>query len=220
MTTKASIAIVARKGGVGKSTIAGNLAVALEQLGRTVAAYDLDAQGSLAAWAELAEPGTEPALARLVRRLEATDAGRLRTAIERTDAERVLLDTAPGYDRAALATLLVADLVLIPAGPSPLDVIAARDALALVEQSREQRHDKGPAVALVPSRVTRSGLGDELPTGLRALGAPVLPAIRLRTAFARSALDGRTVLEAEPSSSAADEIRALTRAVERMLKGR
>lgn len=221
MNSKASIAIVARKGGVGKSTIAGNLAVALEQMGRNVVALDCDPQGSLAAWAEMRDPEAEtPALGRLVHRVEASDPVRLRTALERALAtvDRAVIDTPPGFDKPALAAALVADLVLVPCGPSPFDMVATRDVLEIIGQAQAQRRDKGPKIALVPSKVTRSGLGDDLPAGLRELGHAVLPAIRQRTAFARSALDGRTVLEAEPNSSAADEVRALARAIERLLK--
>lgn len=218
---KASIAIIARKGGVGKSTIAGNLAVALEQMGRSVIALDCDPQGSLAAWAEMRDPDAEtPALGRIVRRLEANDPVRFRTVFEKTlsTVDRAVIDTPPSLDKPALAAALVADLVIVPCGPSPFDLMATRDVLEVIGEAQTQRRDKGPKVALLPSKVTRSGLGDDLPAGLRALGHAVLPAIRQRTAFARSALDGRTVLEAEPSSDAADEVRMLARAVERMLK--
>jgi chromosome partitioning protein len=132
--------------------------------------------------------------------------------------DRAVIDTPPGFDKPALAAALVADLVLVPCGPSPFDMVATRDVLEIINQAQAQRRDKGPKVALVPSKVTRSGLGDDLPAGLRELGHAVLPVIRQRTAFARSALDGRTVLEAEPGSAAADEVRMLARAVERLLK--
>ncbi|TXH58484.1 MAG: ParA family protein [Desulfurellales bacterium] len=221
VTSKASIAIIARKGGVGKSTIAGNLAVALEQMGRSVIALDCDPQGSLAAWAEMRDPDAEtPALGRIVRRLEATDLVRFRTALEKMLAtvERAVIDTPPSLDKPAQTAALVADLVIVPCGPSPFDLMATRDVLEVIGEAQAQRRDKGPKIALLPSKVTRSGLGDDLPAGLRALGHAVLPAIRQRTTFARSALDGRTVLEAEPSSDAAEEVRMLARAVERMLK--
>ncbi len=48
---------------------------------------------------------------------------------------------------------LVADIVLLPAGPSPLDIMAARDALALTRDAREQRGGKKPLVRFVPSKV-------------------------------------------------------------------
>jgi len=65
--SKASVALIACKGGVGRSTIAGNLAVSLEELGRSVVALGTDPQGSLAAWAEMQDPEAETVLGRLVR---------------------------------------------------------------------------------------------------------------------------------------------------------
>ena len=214
--SKASVALIARKGGVGKTTLAGSLAVALNKLGRRVVALDTDPQGSLSAWAQL---GSKPAALRsLVRRLEVTDAGQLHAAIAGLEADRVLIDTPPGFDRAALAVALVADVVLLPCGPSPLDLLATRDVLGIIEDARSRRRDKGPLVAFVPSRVTRSSLAHDLIAGLEAFGHPVLPPIWLRTAFARSAIEGRTVAEAEPRSAAAADILALAVAVERLIE--
>ncbi len=47
----AIIAVAGRKGGVGKSTVAGNLAAEFVAMGRTVAVLDADPQHSLVAWA-------------------------------------------------------------------------------------------------------------------------------------------------------------------------
>jgi chromosome partitioning protein len=47
----AIIAVAGRKGGIGKSTIAGNLAAELMEMGWRVVAFDADPQHSLAAWA-------------------------------------------------------------------------------------------------------------------------------------------------------------------------
>ncbi|MBI4905439.1 MAG: ParA family protein, partial [Acidobacteria bacterium] len=51
----AIVAVAGRKGGIGKSTIAGNLAAELVDLGRTVVVLDADPQHSLVAWAEQGE---------------------------------------------------------------------------------------------------------------------------------------------------------------------
>jgi len=51
----AIIAISGRKGGIGKTTIAANLAAEMVAAGRTVAVFDADPQGSLMAWAGLGD---------------------------------------------------------------------------------------------------------------------------------------------------------------------
>jgi chromosome partitioning protein len=44
------ITLTTQKGGTGKTTLATSLAVAAMEAGETVAAFDLDPQGSLARW--------------------------------------------------------------------------------------------------------------------------------------------------------------------------
>lgn len=212
------VAVLARKGGVGKTTIVAHLAGALAELGRSVVVLDTDPQASLAAWAGLGDGSG--LLSRVVERVATNNIERFRAAVEAASrrAERVLIDTPPGFDEPALLAALVADLVLIPSTPSPLDMLAARDALVIAEDARRQRGGQKPIARLVPSKVTATTLGRELAEGLKALGAAVMPAIGQRTAFAAAAFDGRTVLEHAGSSVAAEEVRALGRAVEKELR--
>ena len=48
-----TVALISRKGGAGKTTLACGLAVASEQEGLVTALVDLDPQGSASAWASL-----------------------------------------------------------------------------------------------------------------------------------------------------------------------
>jgi hypothetical protein len=73
-----------------------------------------------------------------------------------------------------------AGLVLLPAGPSPLDIMAARDALALAREARTQRGDGKPLIRFVPFKVVdRTVLGRDLPESLGDLGEPALPGMGL-----------------------------------------
>jgi chromosome partitioning protein len=212
----AIIAVTGRKGGIGKSTITANLAAELVAIGRSVIVLDADPQGSLVAWAGLGEG----VLAALVKPIDAGNPAQFRalahTAAQQVD--RVLIDTPPGFTDPALLAALLADLVLLPAGPSSLDIMAARDAIQLARQARTERHNGKPVLRLVPSKVVNTRLGHELASSLRELGELVLPPIGQRAVVAEAALTGLTVREFARTSRSAEEFGQLTKAVEKALK--
>ena len=200
------IAACKLKGGVGATSIVANLAGELIALGRRVVVLDCDPQRSLASWAGLGSG----VLSSIVETADASDPVSFKARVDAalSAADHVLIDAPPGFTDAGL----VADLVLIPSGPSPLDLLATREAVRLV---RESRTGGRPRIGLIPSRATATALGRELLGELRGIGEPVLPAIGQRVVVATSAIDGLTVGEFARSSAAAGEFRALARAVER-----
>src|ERR1700719_837378 len=121
----AIIAITGRKGGIGKSTIAGNLAAEFDAMGQTVVLLDADPQHSLAAWAAQGD-------GMLSRCVQIADGDGLRDSARKAakDADIVLIDTPPGMPQTAYDAAMVADLVLLPCGPSPLDLFALKEALS------------------------------------------------------------------------------------------
>jgi len=212
----AIIAVTGRKGGIGKSTITANLAAEMVAVGRSVVVLDADPQGSLVAWAGLGEG----VLTTLVRAVDAGHPAHFRKAVQAAaeEAQRVLIDTPPGFTDPALLAGLLADLVLLPAGPSSLDIMAVRDAIDLARQAQKERGDGKPIVRLVPSKVVNTRLGHELGGSLRELGEHLLPPVGQRAAVAEAALRGLTVREFARTSRAAEEFEALARAVEKVLK--
>jgi chromosome partitioning protein len=213
----AVIVVAGRKGGIGKSTIAGNLAAELEALGRSVALLDADPQHSLAAWAEQGEG----ILSKCVEKLTAGTAEELRT---RTKAaakavDIALVDTPPGLPDIAYQAMLLADLVLLPCGPSPLDLFPMKEAMALALKARAHRRSKLPRIRLVPSKVLRStNLGRGLTSSLEKMGKKVLPEIGQRVAVAEAVTSGLTVREFAPGSPAQLEFAALAKAVDKIAR--
>jgi chromosome partitioning protein len=212
----AVIAITGRKGGIGKSTITANLAAELLARRRSVVVLDADPQRSLVAWAGLGDG----VLRDLVQPVDAMHARQFRAAVEAASARaaRVLIDTPPGFADPALLAALCADLVLLPAGPSPLDIMAVRDALAVARQARAERGGDKPLIRFVPSKVTRTTLGRDLAGSLAELGEAVLPGIGQRAIAAEAALSGLTVREAAMGSACQEEFAALAAAIEKVLK--
>ena len=206
------IAVIGRKGGIGKSTIAGNLAAEFAALDRTVTLIDADPQHSLVDWAAQGDG----MLSWCVEKIKHGDAdvlrAKVREAAESTDI--VLIDTPPGIPEIAWRAAMLADLVLLPCGPSPLELFALKDALAMVLKARAERRSKKPRIRLIPSRVLmNTNLGRGLSSSLEEMGRKVLPAIGQRIVVAEAVANGLTVREYAPGSTAHAEFEELAKAV-------
>jgi chromosome partitioning protein len=212
----AIIAVAGRKRGIGKSTIAGNLAAEFAAMKRSVRLLDADPQHSLVAWAEQGDG----ILARAVEKVEG-GAGRLRARARQAekDADIVLIDTPPGAPEIAYEAALAADLMLLPCGPSPLDLFALKEVLSLGLKARAERRSKKPRIRFVPSKVLMSTtLGRGLASSLKDMGKKVLPPIGQRIVVAEAVAAGLTVAEYAPNSAAHEEFRELAKAVDKILK--
>src|ERR1035437_956945 len=181
----AIIAVAGRKGGIGKSTIAGNLAAEFASMGQSVIALDADPQHSLAAWAAQGKG----LLSRCVEKVkhEGPEALQAKARKAQKVAEVVVIDTPPGAPEIAYQAALAADLVLLPCGPSPLDLLALKEALSLALKARAERRSKKPRIRFVPSRVSMStNLGRSLSFSLEQMGKKVLPSISQRVVVAEA----------------------------------
>jgi chromosome partitioning protein len=212
----AIVAVLGRKGGIGKSTIVGNLAAQFAATGRAVAVLDADPQHSLAAWASQGQG----ILSRCVEKVKADAPGALAASARHAQktAEIVLIDTPPGMPDTAYQAALVADLVLLPCGPSTLDLLPLKATLAQALKARTERRSKKPRIRFVPSKVLmNTKLGRTLPSSLKELGKKVLPPIGQRIVVAEAVSAGLTVCEYDPNSASNAEFEALAEAVDKIL---
>lgn len=217
----ALIAVVKRKGGSGASTVAASLAGAWDAQGKRVVLLDSDPQLSCVTWGRIADD-EGATLARVTRAAVFEDDTHLREVIDkaRHEAERVIIDTRPGLHVQALEVAADADVVVLPCGPSPLDLAPLRDMLRVVKRIRGDR--ARPAVAIVPTRYThRTRLGRELPESLADLAAQlelpavVTPGLSYRVGYGECVLMGQT--PEEYGDAIRDEARELAEVVEGML---
>src|SRR6185503_6040095 len=114
------IALLNQKGGVGKTTLALHLEGAWAAQGKRVTVIDADPQGSALDWSAQRLFGVI-GLARDTLHREAPEIAR--------DADHVVIDGPPRVAGLLRSALLAADLVLIPAQPSPFDGWASAEML-------------------------------------------------------------------------------------------
>lgn len=209
-----------QKGGSGKTTLVGNLAGEFHAQGLTVAAIDLDPQGSLAEWAQAGE-GLLAQVTMAIPGLHDLPEGRRAAKVtsvlsEATDlADIVLVDTPPLLAGVSLAALEHADLALIPVKPTPKDIRASAKAIAEVQAV------KGLKAALAPFMVSsRGNFSRELPEVLTDYGLPVLPGIRQLTVVAECDTVGLTMYEYKPTSPARLEFSELAAECNRLLRNK
>lgn len=194
-----TLAIVSRKGGAGKTTIAVHLAVAAEAYGIATAIFDLDPQASAALWSDHRGepiPAVVPAQAP---RLPA-----LLAQARQNEADLVLLDTAPHADGIAADAADQADAILIPCRPSSFDLDAIGASVRLARTAGK------PAYVVINAAPVQGVETAEAITAIRAAGVNVCPVVlHHRKPYASRIHEGRTAREIEPKGKAAQEIDAL-----------
>lgn len=193
------IAVASCKGGAGKTTLAGHLAVAAERAGlKPALVVDTDPQGNLAQWWEARQTHSPMFAEALPERLSAGVA-----RIASLGIRLLIIDTPPALEAKVSEIISIADLVVIPVRPSPHDLRAVGATAALAEQ-----HGK-PFVFVVNAATPRTKILNEAVLALSQHGtvAPVI--LHHRTGFASSMIDGRTVIEVPGNERSAYEIELL-----------
>lgn len=199
-----TIAIISNKGGVGKSTLAINLAVAGLIDGHSVALIDLDPQASTSAWGDSRnnDNPAEEGLA-VISVQHARLAKVLATAQEQVDL--AILDTAPHSEASALAAAKCADLILVPCRPAILDLRAISLSIDLLQLAK-----KAESSWVVLNACSNKSTILDARNALANMGIKLAPIqITQRIAFQHSLVDGAAVLEYEPNGKAAHEISQL-----------
>ena len=194
-----TIAVLSRKGGTGKTTLAIHLSVAAEHAGHTTALIDLDPQASATSWRDIRKNKTPAVVSAHSSRLS-----QILHLAKDNGATFTIIDTAPHTETAALDAATVAQFALIPCKPSLIDLKAIGSTINIIR------------LANVPARVVLNGVpprGNVASQARKAIShydvvcAPC--EIGSRIAFNYAYTAGLTVQEYEPHGKASGEIREL-----------
>lgn len=204
------------KGGVGKTTLAVNLAIARALAGKDVWLIDGDRQGTAqAAIGARAESGQKPGLACAMY----PDGPILRTqALQQASKFDDVIIDAGGRDSTALrAALVISDILLVPFQPRSFDVWALGDMAALIDEARSVRDGlrcyavlncADPGLSSSDNKEAAAAVA-EVPQ-FEYLDAP----LRRRKAFANAASAGLCVLELKPQDiKASSELNTFIKAL-------
>jgi chromosome partitioning protein len=193
------LVLASQKGGSGKTTLSGHLAVEADKAGiGPVALIDTDPQGSLSQWWNAREAST-PHFAQV----GVLELGEALAHLQKSGVKLAVIDTPPAITGSISRVVAHADLVLVPTRPSPHDLRAVGATVDIAE-----KHGK-PLVFVVNGATARARITGEAAVALSQHGTVAPVTLHHRVDYAASMTDGRTVGEASPKSPSAKEVRDL-----------
>lgn len=192
-----TVALVAQKGGTGKTTLAVSLAVAAGQVGMTSIIVDLDPQATACNWKDRRKSDGPVVIDAQPARLAAA----LAKAAE-NGVDFAVIDTPARNEQSALAAAKVADLVLIPCRPQAYDLETipnTKEILALAGNT--------PALAVLNAVPAIGDRHEQARSLLARLQVPVCPyMLGHRAVFGDAGAVGQAAQEYDPRGKGAAEI--------------
>ena len=206
-----TIVLACSKGGVGKTSVSACFAVEAARRNK-VALRDVDPQQSLARWFELRSNHKNMELL--------PDKGSVADAIKSArgmDCDYLLVDSPPALMWAIEPAVKVADLVVIPCRPSPIDVESTDPIVELCEMHGV------PFVFLINAATTKTGitvgaikyLSEDVRTGEKRTVLPDI--IMQRQAYLAAMASGQSGVEIDKTGKAAEEIVPVWKSIVKIL---
>jgi chromosome partitioning protein len=193
------LALASQKGGSGKTTLSGHLAVQAQRAGAgPVVLIDIDPQGSLTGWWNERDADM-PAFAQTTVSQLSMDLQLLR----QEGFKLAVIDTPPAIASAILGVMSCAELVVVPTRPSPLDLRAVGSTVELCDRAGK------PMIFVVNAATPGAQMTADVSLVLSQHGTVAPVTLRQHPDYAASMTDGRTVMETDPTGACAAEVAGL-----------
>jgi chromosome partitioning protein len=187
---------------VGKTTLATNLARAIQANDKRVLLVDSDPQGSARDWNAAGEGELVPVIG-IDRPTLAKDIQAIRD-----NQDYIIIDGAPQLAELAVAAIKCADLIVIPVQPSPYDIWACEDLVDIINARQEITEGIPKAVFIISRAIKNTQLSNEIRDALSGYGLPIMEnQTYQKTVYGKSAAVGSTVLDFQKGNEAELEIK-------------
>lgn len=207
------VTIASQKGGVGKSTVAMNLALGIAGLKKrySVALLDADQQKSCCETLQHHQKNN-------LTILEAAE--KPHRIVEELEQQIIIIDTPPHSNEIIYQAAAVSDIVLIPLQPSPLDIRGVAKTVKALTIIHERMNPELQCRFLINRMTPRTILANEIRSALKKYYPfPILNGmLHNREAYKQSLITGLSVMEYNRTSRAAREMEKLLIEIAKMMK--